>query len=981
MRRNAEPARGRPAAGALRPLRRRTSRWKRRAHDALVAALIAASAAEMPAVAVAQMGQMGMAPATGVANRAVQGFKGLNENGPGILYYGVNAADRGLGYVGSYMTLGGFVPGFQDDLGGQWAADLRSHLSVNGGFFSNVGAVRKQFLGGSLLGIGVYWDYDGDLNQYSNTTITDTSGSYVFGGGQVYNQVGVSGEWLTDFGNLRSNGYIPVGTTAQTMGPFVGNSLLCQNGVNAGLAGTDLEVGAYIPGLNDWAGMISVGGYAYGNARYNFPNGQDVVPWFGGVYTRLDMTFIENWDFSLQANNDSYFDWTGFARLTYRMGGSRRRNVPDQMEQPMMRNEHIVRAHQTPVQAINPETGTPWRVFHVDNSVAGAGTGSAASPYASLTSAQAAATNPYDIVYVHAGNSGVSPYLTPAAGYSFNAANQYLIGQGSTIALPTVACGDVSLFASPAGSPAYPVITNPIGPAIVANQPGTVVSHLQITGSPIGITDGAGVAAPGVVTISDVIISGGTALAQRGVEISNSTGTFNLDRVQLSNLSNGGVILAADGGRATVTNSSFTNIDGQSFAVTGSSAAGSVTNSTFTNAIGTAVEAAGTGSQVVLASSTLADTTGVVVRASGNASNVQVVDTRIVSSGSFVPDSAVVASGVGAAVTVDRSIITAALSNNSTDGDALVASGRGSAITFNDSRLERAGSNGATVSGSGARLYVTGSSTIANSLADGIQVTGTDAKLLVQDSTISNSGADGINLEGSTSTAMQATILRSTVSQSGNAGISATNVTGTGSVVQVYGSTINGALLSGITAQDANVDVGRDPTVRNGSATTITNTGQTGVNVEGNSIVQVADTAISAVSVGINASNFTLASTTQLTAVNNTISVSGSDSGSGIALGAVSGTGAGDFAITKARVLSNRITTQSGTGIALVVVNTSTASRPAVLQISGAFDARELGSRNFGTGVIETPTPSDPWIRYGAPPPALPPAPPLITKP
>ena len=81
----------------------------------------------------------------------------------------------------------------------------------------------------------------------------------------------------------------------------------------------------------------------------------------------------------------------------------------------------------------------------------------------------------------------------------------------------------------------------------VANQPGTNVSHLQITGSPIGITDGAGVAAPGVVTISDVIISGGAAFAQRGVEISNSTGTFNFDGLQLSNLSNGGVILAADG--------------------------------------------------------------------------------------------------------------------------------------------------------------------------------------------------------------------------------------------------------------------------------------------------------------------------------------------------------------------------------------------------------------------------------------------------
>jgi len=84
--------------------------------------------------------------------------------------------------------------------------------------------------------------------------------------------------------------------------------------------------------------MVSVGGYAFGNARYNNVNGTDLVPYFGGVYTRMDLTLIRNWDFSLQANNDSFFDWTGFARLTYRMGGSRRRNVPDQMEQPMMRN-------------------------------------------------------------------------------------------------------------------------------------------------------------------------------------------------------------------------------------------------------------------------------------------------------------------------------------------------------------------------------------------------------------------------------------------------------------------------------------------------------------------------------------------------------------------------------------------------------------------------------------------------------------------
>ena len=95
----------------------------------------------------------------GVADRAVQRIQGVNLNGPGYSYLGVNGADRGLGYIGSYLTAGGFVPTLGDDFGGVWNADLRGHLSVNSGFFSNVGAVRKQLLGnGALLGLGIFWD-------------------------------------------------------------------------------------------------------------------------------------------------------------------------------------------------------------------------------------------------------------------------------------------------------------------------------------------------------------------------------------------------------------------------------------------------------------------------------------------------------------------------------------------------------------------------------------------------------------------------------------------------------------------------------------------------------------------------------------------------------------------------------------------------------------------------------------------------------
>jgi hypothetical protein len=550
------------AAARRRAIRRKAAAWKQRARRALTLMVVAGGMLGGSAgIAHAQMGGMGqaaMAPTGGIVNRAVTRLQDLEANGPGWLYYGLNAADRGLGYNGSYMTLGGYIPYAEDDLGGLWAADLRGHFSEYGGFFSNVGAVRKQFIGGTLLGIGVYWDYDGDQNQYELRNIpcgTEQFGQF----GHSYNQVGVSAEWLTDYGNLRSNGYIPVGTTAYTAGapgsPFYQNYVMCQHGLDAALTGADLEVGAYIPGLSDWAGMISVGGYALGNDRYDWYSGtkanQDVVPWFGGVYTRLDMTFIKNWDFSLQANNDSYFDWTGFARLTYRMGGSRRRNVPDQMEQPMMRNEHIVRAHQTPIVATNPSNGTPWRVIHVNNAAPAGGTGSAESPFTTLAAGDAAATNPYDIVFVSRGNGTATGYDTT---FSFNAPNQYLIGDGASFLLPAECCPPVQLAMNQSGL--RPLLSNPAGTSVKidgATAGGATVANFQITGSDVGIegtgnlTSGAG--RPSLV--QNVSISGdGTKAGQSGVQLTSATGKIDFVDTSIADMTRVG--FGVDGGAPTV---------------------------------------------------------------------------------------------------------------------------------------------------------------------------------------------------------------------------------------------------------------------------------------------------------------------------------------------------------------------------------------------------------------------------------------------
>jgi hypothetical protein len=981
------------AASRLKAVVRRAADYRRRARRALTLALVAAGTAAAPSLAFAQMGQTAMAPTGGIVNRAATGFQNLNANGPGWLYYGINAADRGLGYRGSYMTLGGFIPMAEDDLGGFWAADLRGHLSEYGGFFSNVGAVRKQFIGGTLLGVGVYWDYDGDQNQYSDTVIPVGAGNtYTFAGGQSYNQVGISGEWLTDWGNLRSNGYIPVGSTAQLVGPFLGNSLLCVNGVNAALGGADLEVGAYIPGLSDWAGMISVGGYALGNTRYSFPDGATAVPWFGGVYTRLDMTFLNNWDFSLQANNDSYFDWTGFARLTYRMGGSRRRNVPDQMEQPMMRNEHIVRSHQEPVVATNPETGAAWQVFHVENTAEPGGTGSAESPFATLQEAVARPTNdPYDIVYVHAGSStAATPYITPVSGFTFGAVNQYLIGEGSTLAIPTESCGNRAFFAG-STSGVYPVISNPIGPAIAIDQAGAQVSHLSIVGSAIGISDGAaGIAAPGTATIQDVTITGADGAGQRGILIANSTGTFVLDNVRLSNLSNDGLVLAATNGRAMVTNSSFTSITDSAIRVSGSGALLTGSNNTITKAGGVAIAAAGANSTITLTSGSILNTTGDAVVASGSSANVAL-------SGLMIADTTGSAlATTGASATISATSATIATTGN----PAISLVGANSSITIDASRVDDVAGTGALLSGAGTVFEMRNASRITNTASDGVSMAASAAGAFVSvagKSLISGVGGSGIRSEGGS-----IRVNDSTISSAGESGIYASGVSGS-RVVWVQGGTINNVQDSGIVAMNSNLRVEQtDPTKLSSAGTTISNTGLYGIELLADSAAPVSayqalidEASISGVATGILAAatgDFTNpppgpVPTINLTASTNTISTNG---GPGINVSAVFDASIGypgqPLSRVNASITDNQITVGGDSaGILLTTAGDTTnwatpdgtvvtpaLYRPISIDASSRLDLQNINngttvetivdddSINFNPALAPTPPPPPP---------------------
>ena len=882
-----------------------------------------------PAFAMAQVGQAPMTSSDGLVNRAVQGIGNLNAGGAGRMYYGVNGADRGLGYRGSYMTLGGYFPALEDDYGGLWAADTRGHLSNYGGFFSNIGLVRKQLLnGGSLLGFGLFWDYDGDQNQYSDQIIGDVD-PINFAGGYSYNQVGVSGELLTDWGNLRSNGYIPVGSTGESTGKFVSRNVLCMQGINAALGGADLELGAYLPGLADWAGVINVGGYAYGNTRYQLDNGADLVPWFGGVYTRLDLTLVNNWDFSLQYNNDSYFDSTGFARLTYRLGGSRRRNVPDQMEQPMMRNEHIVRARQNAVVATNPITGQPWRVIHVDNTTTSpvAGNGSITNPVAALggsppgtiPTAESLATQPYDIIFVHSSSIAYSNNpantIPPATAlpntnmFTFQQSNQYLIGEGSPQTIPTLECGNL-VVSEIVNSSLYPTIIPQASDTAIfipAAQTGETISGFNIRASTgVGIDSKS---TSGRNFINNVAITDG----QTGILIEGAASYDINGDVALSNQSGFG-LLNNGTGETSLTDVSITDVSGS--AIETSAGIIDADSVTISGSGADGIRLVGTNDpRLELTSSSITNSTnsGIVTASNGS---VDIRSSQITGSGDAGIRSTLLATGT---IVASDSTINGTLANGATPTSTGILMEGITEVTIENTDISNS-LVGVDVTGN-AQFEMTGGQ-ILTTVANGIQLnpilptTALDGSAILTGISIVQSGDNGIETTGVNGLGGNLRVIGSTIFGSDEAGISGSGVgattAGTGGFILVQNSRISNAVDAGIEVVNSNLRV---------ESSTLSNTGAIGI--ESQALV--------------NALSPFNSSTVFIDNTNISGAVTGIQAIAGDALSYSGGAATGEFNNLTAR--DNTIFA-TGSGIAIQgIMETSTATTPPTVTSQGVVRA------------------------------------------
>lgn len=433
----------------------------------------------------------------------------------------------------------------------------------------------------------------------------------------------------------------------------------------------------------------------------------------------------------------------------------------------MMRNEHIVRTHQTPEVAINPETGTPWKVIHVDNAAATSGNGSAEAPFTTIAAGNAVAVNAWDIVLVDPGTGTSVGYDTT---FSPLAENQYFIGNGTPFAINTVCCGPLFIAS---GSGQRPLLSNSTGASIEVTN-GLVVNNFNIVGSQTGILGignlSSGVNRPGETpynsavgasVVNNVAISGTKLAGQTGVRLESTTGDIVFQNTTITDMTKAG--FAADGGDPNVTfsgnisNNTATNggfvspvVDIQN--TTGgtiSLAVGSApTGSTVANGIsdtgGGGIQIAkNTGGTINIGNATLTDTVPTAIN---------VVDSNAIIN---VTDSKIAKTTPGTAINVDGGspVFAYAGTINNTQGNILHVNGTlGGSVTLTSPAGSPFTETGDGIHVENAAGDVTVIGATINSKQEGILVENSSGNNTFNDITITGAVTAGVSLQNNTGT-------------------------------------------------------------------------------------------------------------------------------------------------------------------------------------------------------------------------------------
>ena len=182
------------------------------------------------------------------------------------------------------------------------------------------------------------------------------------------------------------------------------------------------------------------------------------------------------------------------------------------------RNDHVVRVSTEASFVINPLTGEPYNVLHVNNlgGIEGSGEGTFEQPFLTLAEAEAAGAE-NDVIFVGTGDGSPRNLNTGIALQN----GQSLLGDGGTYAIPNAATGgDFQLITG--GGPG-PFISNPGGSSVVELAGNNGIAGVTIDGA--GATNGINGANVSNLVVEDVIVQNS---GQNGLRLDSFSGLLDI---------------------------------------------------------------------------------------------------------------------------------------------------------------------------------------------------------------------------------------------------------------------------------------------------------------------------------------------------------------------------------------------------------------------------------------------------------------------
>ncbi|WP_339727363.1 hypothetical protein [uncultured Gimesia sp.] len=553
---------------------------------------------------------------------------------------------------------------------------------------------NRGHLGGSA-GLG-YRFFNYDTDRIFGTSVyygRDDSST------KIFQQLVLNVETMGRYWDANGNFYLPFGTRQKELNlefnegsqRFSGNNVLYDQTRTLGTAmrGFDAEFGVPIWGqlAQKHEARIYAGAY-----HFAATGSEDVWGWSG----RIQANALPNVLTELSVTNDATFNTNVFFNVTWTFSGRPEWNKMEKSTQMHRMSERVRKKYNVVVEqrkvvdsgltAINPATGLPWYISHVDSLAAPGGDGMVLDPFQTIADAQAGPDA--DIIFTHAGsefNNG--PPITLAAG-------DVVLGEGQGVPhyIDIQGFGSRLLPNSPSyGDPlrpnslVRPTFNNTVGDGVI------LASGSEFSGFILNTPSGRGVVGVGVSGTEVNYVDVNNAVGE-GIFLSSTTGSLSFDTTNVTNTA--GDAFVVDGGDPLV------RFDGGTITNTGAGRAVLIQNTT--------------GSSVNMTGSRIVDTNsqGVLI---SNAGGGAVLD-NVTITGSTNEGVHVTGGTANAIVTFRNTAQAATVVDGATDASIFVEDFQGVFQMQDISILNRNGA-GLLVENLSGNMAVVGNASIANGVS------------------------------------------------------------------------------------------------------------------------------------------------------------------------------------------------------------------------------------------------------------------------